>query len=145
MFQGQPNGHARCDGQEVWRTRPRAVEWQLKEHHSSQIQGMCGSLDVYGLLGVHLSIVTTLRTEPCGQEIKAHVSAKITSALLKTSLLLDWLNWDLHSLSHSPPPPPPQIQFTVGRCASHFTSFQQQDAQELLAFVLDGLHEDLNR
>ena len=37
------------------------------------------------------------------------------------------------------------LQFTVGRCAPHFTAFQQQDAQELLAFVLDGLHEDLNR
>lgn len=33
----------------------------------------------------------------------------------------------------------------MGRCAPHFTAFQQQDAQELLAFVLDGLHEDLNR
>ena len=36
-------------------------------------------------------------------------------------------------------------QFTVGRCAPRFNGFQQQDAQELLAFVLDGLHEDLNR
>ena len=46
---------------------------------------------------------------------------------------------------HPPPPPPPPPQFTMGRCASHFNNFQQQDAQELLAFVLDGLHEDLNR
>lgn len=37
------------------------------------------------------------------------------------------------------------LQFTVGRCAPRFNGFQQQDAQELLAFVLDGLHEDLNR
>ena len=37
------------------------------------------------------------------------------------------------------------VQFTVGRCAPRFNGFQQQDAQELLAFVLDGLHEDLNR
>ena len=33
----------------------------------------------------------------------------------------------------------------MGRCAPQFNGFQQQDAQELLAFVLDGLHEDLNR
>ena len=33
----------------------------------------------------------------------------------------------------------------MGRCAPRFNGFQQQDAQELLAFVLDGLHEDLNR
>ena len=37
------------------------------------------------------------------------------------------------------------LQFTVGRYAPRFNGFQQQDAQELLAFVLDGLHEDLNR
>ena len=33
----------------------------------------------------------------------------------------------------------------MGRYAPQFNGFQQQDAQELLAFVLDGLHEDLNR
>ena len=37
------------------------------------------------------------------------------------------------------------FQFTVARYAPRFSSFQQQDAQELLAFVLDGIHEDLNR
>lgn len=26
-----------------------------------------------------------------------------------------------------------------------FSGFQQQDSQEVLAFLLDGLHEDLNR
>lgn len=29
--------------------------------------------------------------------------------------------------------------------ASQFTGFAQHDAQEFLAFLLDGLHEDLNR
>ena len=33
----------------------------------------------------------------------------------------------------------------VGRFAPQFSGFQQQDSQELLAFLLDGLHEDLNR
>jgi len=40
---------------------------------------------------------------------------------------------------------PLKFRFTVGRYAPRFNGFQQQDAQELLAFVLDGLHEDLNR
>ena len=37
------------------------------------------------------------------------------------------------------------MQWTIGKYAPQFNGFQQQDAQELLNFVLDGLHEDLNR
>jgi Ubiquitin carboxyl-terminal hydrolase len=33
----------------------------------------------------------------------------------------------------------------LGRFAPQFSGFQQHDSQELLAFLLDGLHEDLNR
>ncbi|XP_038668234.1 ubiquitin carboxyl-terminal hydrolase 4 isoform X1 [Scyliorhinus canicula] len=33
----------------------------------------------------------------------------------------------------------------VGCFAPQFSGYQQQDSQELLAFLLDGLHEDLNR
>ena len=29
--------------------------------------------------------------------------------------------------------------------ASQFTGYAQHDAQEFMAFLLDGLHEDLNR
>ena len=29
--------------------------------------------------------------------------------------------------------------------SSRFTDFQQHDSQEFLSFLLDGLHEDLNR
>lgn len=29
--------------------------------------------------------------------------------------------------------------------APRFSGYQQQDSQELMAFLLDGLHEDLNR
>ena len=32
----------------------------------------------------------------------------------------------------------------VGRFAPQFSGYQQQDSHELLAFLLDGLHEDLN-
>ncbi|KAM9326758.1 ubiquitin carboxyl-terminal hydrolase 4 [Gastrophryne carolinensis] len=37
------------------------------------------------------------------------------------------------------------FKMQVGRFAPQFSGYQQQDSQELLAFLLDGLHEDLNR
>lgn len=37
------------------------------------------------------------------------------------------------------------MQWTIAKYAPRFNGFQQQDSQELLAFLLDGLHEDLNR
>ena len=37
------------------------------------------------------------------------------------------------------------MQWTIGKYAPRFNGYQQHDAQELLAFLLDGLHEDLNR
>ncbi|KAG1684339.1 Ubiquitin carboxyl-terminal hydrolase 32 [Nymphon striatum] len=40
---------------------------------------------------------------------------------------------------------PLKLRWTIGKCAPRFNGFQQHDCQELLAFLLDGLHEDLNR
>jgi len=40
---------------------------------------------------------------------------------------------------------PRNFKVAVGRFAPQFSGYQQQDSQELLAFLLDGLHEDLNR
>lgn len=40
---------------------------------------------------------------------------------------------------------PRAFKQTVGTCAPQFSGYQQHDSQELLAFLLDGLHEDLNR
>ena len=40
---------------------------------------------------------------------------------------------------------PRAFKAALGRFASQFAGYQQQDSQELLAFLLDGLHEDLNR
>lgn len=40
---------------------------------------------------------------------------------------------------------PKPFKTAVGRFAPQFSGFQQQDCQELMAFLLDGLHEDLNR
>ena len=37
------------------------------------------------------------------------------------------------------------FQWTIGKFAPRFTGYYQHDSQELLEFLLDGLHEDLNR
>ncbi|XP_074640674.1 ubiquitin carboxyl-terminal hydrolase 32-like [Tubulanus polymorphus] len=40
---------------------------------------------------------------------------------------------------------PLRLRWTIGKYSPRFKNFQQHDSQELLAFLLDGLHEDLNR
>lgn len=40
---------------------------------------------------------------------------------------------------------PRQFKNTIGRCASQFSGYGQQDSQEFLGFLLDGLQEDLSR
>ncbi|KAK3697109.1 hypothetical protein QZH41_016915 [Actinostola sp. cb2023] len=40
---------------------------------------------------------------------------------------------------------PHQLKTLVGEKVCQFRGFMQQDAQEFMAFLLDGLHEDLNR
>lgn len=40
---------------------------------------------------------------------------------------------------------PRNFKFEVGSFAPQFSGYAQQDSQELMAFLLDGLHEDFNR
>lgn len=40
---------------------------------------------------------------------------------------------------------PGRFKATIGRCGPSFAGYQQQDSQEFLLFLLDGLQEDLNR
>jgi ubiquitin carboxyl-terminal hydrolase 4/11/15 len=39
---------------------------------------------------------------------------------------------------------PNNFKYQIGQCAPQFSGYAQHDSQELLAFLLDGLHEDLN-
>ncbi|KAK8441257.1 hypothetical protein ACI3L0_003784 [Candidozyma auris] len=48
------------------------------------------------------------------------------------------------SASHSAVTPR-EFKYTVGRHSSIFHGFQQQDSQEFVSWLLDALHEDLNR
>jgi ubiquitin C-terminal hydrolase len=40
---------------------------------------------------------------------------------------------------------PANLKKVLGKYNEQFGGFNQQDAQELLAFLMDGIHEDLNR
>ena len=40
---------------------------------------------------------------------------------------------------------PREFKVQLQRFAPQFSGYQQHDSQELVAFLLDGLHEDLNR
>eukprot|EP01041_Mallomonas_annulata_P002523 gene2523-4905_t len=40
---------------------------------------------------------------------------------------------------------PDDFKHIIGEFASQFAGYQQQDSQEFMCFLLDGLHEDLNR
>ena len=49
-----------------------------------------------------------------------------------------------------PYPTPPQViprefKRTIGEFQPQFAGYDQQDSQEFMSFLLDGLHEDLNR
>ncbi|CAI5734295.1 unnamed protein product [Hyaloperonospora brassicae] len=45
----------------------------------------------------------------------------------------------------APSTSPANFKRAIGRFAPQFSGFLQHDAQELLAYIIDGLHEDLNR
>lgn len=51
--------------------------------------------------------------------------------------------WSLTSLTSSYSPR--EFKLQLQRFAPQFSGYQQHDSQELVAFLLDGLHEDLNR
>lgn len=52
---------------------------------------------------------------------------------------------NIYSLDSSGSHPPRAFKNTVGKCQPLFSGYGQQDSQEFLSFLVDGLHEDLNR
>uniref|UniRef100_A0A0K2TYK3 Ubiquitin carboxyl-terminal hydrolase 48 n=1 Tax=Lepeophtheirus salmonis TaxID=72036 RepID=A0A0K2TYK3_LEPSM len=71
------------------------------------------------------------RTNPLG--MKGHIAKRFGD------LVRDMWSGEARTIA------PIKLRWTIGRYRQHFSGFQQQDSQELLAFLLDGLHEDLNR
>ena len=51
--------------------------------------------------------------------------------------------WSTSSVANSYSPR--EFKSVLQRFAPQFSGYQQHDSQELVAFLLDGLHEDLNR
>ena len=47
--------------------------------------------------------------------------------------------------SSAPALPPKQLKDVMGQFATQFSGHSQQDSHELITFMLDGVHEDLNR
>ena len=39
---------------------------------------------------------------------------------------------------------PRNFKAVIGRCSEQFVGFEQQDSQEYISFLIDGLHEELN-
>jgi ubiquitin C-terminal hydrolase len=56
-----------------------------------------------------------------------------------TLMNLMWKNGDNKPIN------PRSFKDTLSKCYIQFAGYSQHDSQELLAFLLDGLHEDLNR
>jgi len=71
------------------------------------------------------------RTNPLG--MKGHIAKRYGD------LVRDMWSGETRTIA------PIKLRWTIGKYQASFSSFQQQDSQELLAFLLDGLHEDLNR
>ncbi|KAL1465215.1 hypothetical protein WDU94_004802 [Cyamophila willieti] len=94
-----------------------------------QCMSNCPPITKYFLEDQHLSELNS--TNPLG--MKGYV-AKAFGELIKTM----WSGDNSHTA-------PSNLKIQVSRFAPEFSGYQQHDAQELLTFLLDGLHEDLNR
>lgn len=94
-----------------------------------QCMSNCPPITTYFLENQHLNELNT--TNPLGMK---GLVAKAFGELIKTM----WSGENNHTA-------PSNFKVQVSRFAPQFSGYQQHDAQELLTFLLDGLHEDLNR
>ncbi|XP_046415413.1 ubiquitin carboxyl-terminal hydrolase 32 [Neodiprion fabricii] len=88
-----------------------------------------GPLTRYFMSASHLRELNT--TNPLGT--RGHMAVRYAE------LLRDIWSGSARSVA------PLKLRWTIAKYAPRFGGFQQHDSQELLAFLLDGLHEDLNR
>lgn len=59
-------------------------------------------------------------------------------------LILEYSELLINIIKTSSVQSPGKLKTTLGLISSQFLSFTQQDCQEMLSFLLDGIHEDLN-
>nr|CAD7444246.1 unnamed protein product [Timema bartmani] len=94
-----------------------------------QCMSNCPPITQYFLNGDHYEELN--ETNPLGMRGEI---AKAFGELIKSL----WSGTSTYTVPH-------HFKLQVGKFAPQFSGYQQQDSQELLTFLLDGLHEDLNR
>ncbi|XP_029522162.1 ubiquitin carboxyl-terminal hydrolase 15-like isoform X2 [Oncorhynchus nerka] len=80
-----------------------------------------------------------------GEIAKAYAEITKQSWSGKYSYVTPWWSFTVPGLGSSPFPFQSIPKTQVGCFAPQFSGYQQQDSHELLAFLLDDLHKDLNR
>lgn len=128
-----------------------SASYSCQEPTSSQVQpGICGLGNLGNTCFMNSALQCLSNTAPLTDyflkdEYEAEINrdnplgmkgeiAEAYAELIKQM----WSGRDSHVI-------PRMFKTQVGRFAPQFSGYQQQDSQELLAFLLDGLHEDLNR
>ncbi|XP_036734140.2 ubiquitin carboxyl-terminal hydrolase 4 isoform X2 [Manis pentadactyla] len=149
---GDGSGSAGMQGSGVSRGGPGlSAAYNRQEPSSAHVQpGLCGLGNLGNTCFMNSALQCLSNTAPLTDyflkdEYKAELNrdnplgmqgeiAEAYAELIKQM----WSGRDAHVA-------PRMFKTQVGRFAPQFSGYQQQDSQELLAFLLDGLHEDLNR
>eukprot|EP01083_Nonionella_stella_P097758 274810_1 len=125
--------------------------------HGKHIAGCIGLLNL-GNTGCMNAITQCLAHTPKGfrafclsdaykQEINVKNPLGMQGSLIRAFASTLHNIWDVHHYEHlrSKAIKPTSLKRAIGTFAPQFAGYAQHDAMELLAFLLDGCHEDCNR
>eukprot|EP00743_Colponemidia_sp_Colp-15_P010279 GILK01011304.1.p1 GENE.GILK01011304.1~~GILK01011304.1.p1 ORF type:complete len:590 (-),score=84.15 GILK01011304.1:61-1830(-) len=130
--------------------RPKIRVRNARPQQLPSDSGLCGLQNLGNTCFMNACLQCLSQTEPLRdyilsgqyrQEINSSNSLSMKGELIEAfaSLVADlWAN-------HSSAVSPARVKYVIGRWAPQFIGYNQQDCQEFLRFLLDGLHEDTNR